>query len=364
MRYALILAGGAGKRLWPMSRARRPKQLIPFIDGKSLLELALDRLEGLIPAGNRYVCAAQQHEAAILTAMSGLDRRQFLGEPLSRDTLAAVGLGAAVLAAGDPEAVIAVFTADHVIEPVEQFLQIIEQGFALVERSPDTLVTFGVAPTGPATGYGYLELGRAIEGNARVVARFTEKPAALVAQTYFDQGPEHYLWNSGMFVWRAGTLLDCIGRYKPAVFEGLQQIAGVWHTPQRDEALLRIYPTLEQISVDYAVLEPACGDPAVTVAALPMALNWRDVGSWPALAEIRPRDDRGNALAAERRLLVDTSGCLVASDDPEHLIATIGCQDLIVIHTDTATLVCRADRAEQIKELCKLVEERFGSGYA
>ena len=269
-----------------------------------------------------------------------------------------------MLAAGDPEAVIAVFTADHVIEPVEQFSQIIEQGFTLVERSPNTLATFGIAPTGPATGYGYLELGGLLEGNAKVVARFTEKPAALVAQKYFDQGPEHYLWNSGMFVWRASTLLDCIGRYKPAMFEGLQQIARVWHTPQRDEALLRIYPTLERISVDYAVLEPASADPAVTVAALPMALNWRDVGSWPALAEIRPHDDRGNALAAERRLLLDTSGCLVASDDPEHLIATIGCEGLIVVHTDTATLVCRADRAEQIKDLCKLVEERFGSGYA
>jgi mannose-1-phosphate guanylyltransferase len=361
MRYALIMAGGSGTRLWPMSRADRPKQLIPFIEGKSLLRLAFERFEGMLPLERRYICAGEKHRQAVLAAVPGLGEAQFLGEPVGRDTLNAVGLSAAVLAARDPDAVIGVFTADHLIEPVDEFQKIIALGFSLVERSANTLVTFGVAPSGPSTGFGYLELGPPIEGGARRVHQFREKPPREAAEEYFRQGPEHYLWNSGMFVWRADTLLDCIGRYEPAVLEGLQAVAGAWDTPQRGEVLARVYPALKKTSVDFGVMEPASRDPAVRVAAIPMHLNWLDVGSWPSFAETCPHDEHGNALAAQRHLLRESANCLVASADPEHLIAMIGCEDLIVVHTDNATLICRADQAEHIKELCKTVEERFGS---
>ena len=374
MRFALIIAGGAGARLWPMSRTEQPKPLIPFLDGKCLLQIAFDRVEGLIPAANRYVCAAEKHKDIILSSVSGLGRQQFLGEPQGRDTLQAVGLGAAVLAALAPDAVIAVFTADHLIEPVAQFRKIIEQGFALVERASNMIVTFGITPTGPATGYGYLELGPPLDdktlngatpaGGAWHVTRFVEKPAADIAQQYFAAGPQRYLWNSGMAVVRASTVLDCISRYRPAAWEGLKRIVEAWHTPNRDEVLAEVYPTLEKISVDRAIMEPAADDPAVTVAAVPMPLQWRDVGSWPSFAETCPHDPEGNALAAEKHLLVDTSRSLVASDDPDHLIAMVGCPDLIVVHTANATLICRCDQAEQVKELYKQVEERFGGEYA
>lgn len=363
MRYALIIAGGSGTRLWPMSRGELPKQLIPFIQGQSLMRMAFDRFEGLIPAERRYVCAGEQHREAILAAAPGVCAERFLGEPVGRDTLNAVGFGAAVLAAGDPDAVIGVFTADHLIEPVDQFQRIIAQGFELVERHADVLVTFGIAPTGPATGYGYLALGPTLDASARIVREFREKPALAVAEEYVKQGPQHYLWNSGMFVWRAATLLDCIRRYEPASWEGLMAVARAWSTPERRAVLDRVYPTLRKTSVDFAVMEPASRDPLVRVAAVPMPLRWLDVGSWPSFAETCPKDEQGNALGAERRLLYETSGCLVASNDPEHLIATIGCRDLVVIHTRDATLICRADMAEKIKDVQKQVEAQFGRRY-
>lgn len=343
-----------------MSRASLPKQLIPFIDGKSLLQLAFDRLEGLVPAENRYICASQSHAGVIAQALKGFSKEQFLGEPIGRDTLNAVGYSAAVIAERDPEAVIAVFTADHIIEPIDEFLKIVDHGFRLAEENENTLVTFGIAPTAAATGYGYLELGDRIDDSARVVKQFKEKPNAATANDYFQDGPESYLWNSGMFVWRATTLLDCIRRYEEANYKEILSIASAWNTPKREEVLNEIFPTLKKISVDFAVMEPASRDPKVRVAAVPMPLSWLDVGSWPMFSETCPKDSDGNALGTARSLLVDTRGTLVASSDPQHLITTIGCDDLIIIHTPEATLVCRKDCAESIKELHQKVGQQFG----
>jgi mannose-1-phosphate guanylyltransferase len=288
---------------------------------------------------------------------------QFHGEPCGRDTVNAVAFSAALIARRDPDAVIGVFTADHVIEPAEDFRRIVAAGFQVAESRPHTLVTFGVAPTHAATGYGYLELGGELGGGARIVKQFKEKPDPATAARYFAAGPDRYLWNSGTFVWRAATLLDCLRRYKPANHTGIMEIAAAWDTPSRQDVLNRIYPTLPAVSVDFAIMEPASRDPAVSVAAVPLPLQWLDVGAWTSYAQTCSRDADNNAVSAAKALLLRSSGNLVASSDANHLVALVGCQNLMVIHTPDVTLVLPADQAETVKDIQALVADKFGAPY-
>ena len=361
MHYALIIAGGSGTRLWPMSTQQLPKQLIPFINGRSLLQVAVERLEGLLPREQIYICAGEAHRQVILDKLPGMSEDRFIGEPEGRDTLNAVALGSAVLGRNDPDATVAIFTADHLITPEDEFRQVVERGLTLADAQPQTLVTFGIEPTHPATGYGYLQLGQPLEGDARLVDQFKEKPDEATAKEYFEAGPESYLWNSGMFVWKTATLLDCVQRYEPDNHAKIMRCVEAWDEPaKRQKTLSELYPQLKKISVDYAVMEPASHDPKVQVAAVPMPLEWLDVGSWPSFAKTCEADEQGNTSSGCRTTLMDTRGTLVASDEPDHLIATIGVDDLIVIHTANATLVCKADQAEHIKKLHALVGEQFG----
>jgi mannose-1-phosphate guanylyltransferase len=363
MRHALIIAGGSGTRLWPMSTKELPKQLIPFIDGRSLLQIAMDRLEGLVPDDRIHVCAGESTRDVMLDKLPRLSADCFIAEPTGRDTLNAVALAAAAIASRDPDAVIAVFTADHLIEPIDKFQQVVTRGYELAERDEPTLVTFGVTPDHAATGFGYLQLGEPIGSAGRVVDQFKEKPDAETAGQYLDAGPGKYLWNSGMFVWKASVLMGCVRRYAPDNAAGLERIGRAWGTADQDETLHAEFPELPKISVDFAVMEPASKDDDVTVAAVPMDLSWLDVGSWPAFAQTRTPDSHGNAVAANKAVLIDARDNLVASDDPTHAVTVLGCSDLIVIHTGHATLVCHKDAAQDIKQMHAAVKEKLGHDY-
>ncbi len=344
MRHCLILAGGSGTRLWPFSTAALPKQLVPLLQGRSLLDVAVQRATSVVPAERVWLGAGEQLRAAV-SSVAGLRPDRLVVEPSGRDTLPAVALGCTVIAAADPDAVVAVLTADHLIEPLPAFAATLSQAFDLAEARRDLLVTFGVVPDAPATGFGYLELGGPLAGDARVVARFREKPDLATAERFVADGS---LWNSGMFVWRAATLLAAVREFAPETAALVERVAA---------GELAAWDDLPKLSIDYGVMEPASTSSRFTVAALPLAARWLDVGSWPAYGEAVGRDADGNAVGA-RALLSGSRDCVVASADPQHLVALVGCEGLVVVHTPTATLVMPAEQAQQVKALHALVAEQ------
>lgn len=383
MRYAMIMAGGAGTRLWPMSRRDLPKQLIRFIappGGEpgaasiSLLELAARRLEGLIEPSRRYICTSESYRGAIRREIPGFDGAdadgRILGEPVGRDTVNAVALGAAVLEKADRGAVFAVLTADHIIEPQEVFRDRMDLGFRLVEQDPRRLVTFSIKPTYPATGFGYVERGTPIRGIpgedaaghpiAFHVERFVEKPELPKAQAYVESGA--FGWNSGMFVWKASAFLDALRKYLPENHEAIRRIQAAWGTPDQERVLQEIYPTLGKTSVDYGVMEPItrAKDRQYSVCTVQMDLRWLDVGSWPSYGETVPPDEAGNRLVGESRpTVVKGKNNLVVSSAPGHTVAVLGVDDLIVVHTPDATLVMPRSKAEELKDLHSKVDEKL-----
>lgn len=345
----MIMAGGSGTRLWPMSRQDRPKQLIPFVGGQSLLELAFGRLDDIVPLDQRWICTAEKHREAVLERLP-IDSGRVLGEPVARDTLNAVGFAAAVLAAQDPDAIFAVFTADHIIEPQDEFKRKVNVGFELVEQDPARFVTFSIMPTRPATGYGYVQRGAEIDGFAAayVAEQFVEKPSLEKAKAYVESGT--FNWNSGMFVFHAGQFMEAVRRYKPEAYEGLSRIGVAWNTDRRDQTVEHVYPTLPKISVDYGVMEPASADPEIQVCTVTMGVWWTDVGSWPTYGDTLTADECGNRSSG-RVVHLDSRDVLAVSEDPNHTITTIGCEKLIVVHTEDATLICPADQAERVKDM-------------
>jgi mannose-1-phosphate guanylyltransferase len=294
----------------------------------------------------------------VLEDLPLLSERQLLGEPMGRDTANAVGFSAAILHKRDPEASFAVLTADHIIQPVDVFQAALRTAFEAVEKRPEFLVTFGITPTHAATGYGYLQRGEELAGSPGVfrVKAFKEKPREELAKQYVSSGD--YAWNSGMFVWKARTILRELERHLPENYAGLMKIAEAWDGPRAEEVLRKVYPTLPKISIDFGVMEKA-----EHVATVAMPIKWLDVGSWPSFGETVVADAAGNRSSGGKAVHLGSKNVLAVSEEPGHMIATIGCEDLIVIHTPRATLVCPAKEAEKIKAMVAEVEKLYGKEY-
>lgn len=356
MRHAVIMAGGAGVRLWPLSRKSRPKQLLKLFKGTSLLRQSYERVAAMLPPEQIHVITAQAHLPVVAQELPELPAANLMGEPLGRDTANAVGLSAAVLAERDPQAVIGIFTADHIITPMDRFCDAVGTAFQVAEREPDALVTMGIRPTRADTNYGYVHRGEAVGDGVFKVRRFTEKPDRETAAQYVACG--EYYWNSGMFVWHAGTILDELGRQLPPSAEAVRKIAASWDSPGRQEVLERLYPTLTKISIDFAVMEHA-----ERVRVVEMDCNWVDVGAWTAIAAVIDADADGNVSTTTEVIHHHSRGTIVVSED-KHLIATLGVEDLVIVHSPDATLVCRKQDAPAIKELVERVHDKFGEAFA
>jgi mannose-1-phosphate guanylyltransferase len=359
MRYVLIMAGGSGKRLWPLSRQDMPKQLLRVVGGKSLLRIAYERLDGIVPADHVLVCTGADYADIVATELPELKPANILGEPEGRDSLNAVAWPAAVVAARDSDAVIAVVTSDHLMHPVSAFQSALLEAFEVAESGEDFLVTFGVVPTAPHTGYGYLRRGEILPHHPDVfsVIEFKEKPDRATAEEYLASG--EYWWNSGMFVWRARTFLDQLEALQPKTHAAVLELAAA---PYR---LAEIYPELLKISVDYAVMEPVSrGEGSAQVVAVRLPITWHDVGGFAALGEQLPRDERGNAIHGVSVLVDARDNLVINNTEDGRVVAVVGLTDTVIVQTPQITLVCPITEAERIKELVAEVTAKLGGGYA
>lgn len=361
-RAAVIMAGGSGTRLWPLSRRNRPKQLLKLHDGRSLLRHSFDRVAAVLPPEDIHVVALAEHCAAITAELPELPPENFIGEPCGRDTAAAIALSAAILRERRDDCTMGVFTADHFITPVEKFVAAVQRGYATAEMHSQSLIAFGIRPTRPETGYGYLQVGEPIEPGVLPVRAFKEKPDAATARAYIDRG--QYLWNSGMFVWRTDAILSALRTHLPDTYQQATTLAEAWQSPTAAMRLLPDYVLLKKISIDFAVMEPlskAAASSTPGILCVEMALDWSDVGSYTELCALLKRDAHDNAQSGGPSVLHDSIGNTVITEatDGSQVIVANGIHDLIVVHTKDATLICRRDDAQSIKDLIVGLSEQF-----
>lgn len=348
------MAGGAGTRLWPISRRLRPKQLMRLFDGESPLQMAAKRLESLFDPARTWIITSAAYLDLVADELPRLPRENLIGEPTGRDTANAIGLAAHLIARRDPSATMAVFTADHIIRPQQPFEAAIRAGLDAAEAHPAALVTFGITPTAAHTGYGYVRRGATASPGVQRVAEFKEKPTLTVAENYLASG--EYLWNSGMFAWRVAAIIDELRRHLPENADALAALADGWGRLPAEE-IARRFESLRKISIDFGVMEKARH-----VLMVEMNCEWLDLGSWTAVAKMAEPDEQGNIALVAESVVMSGMNNIVVSDQP-HLVALLGVDDLVVIHSPDATLICHRERVEEIKELANRRIQRFGERF-
>jgi mannose-1-phosphate guanylyltransferase len=354
MLHAMIMAGGGGTRFWPRSRQARPKQFLAMGGERTLIQQALDRIEACaLPPERCWVITGHAYEAETRHQLPSLPADHVVGEPCGRDTAPCVGLGAALVARHDPDATLLVTPADHVIEPAREFGRAVHVAAQMIEEHPRAIVTFGIPPTFPSTGYGYVHRAEQLAQRQGVsvfrVAAFKEKPKPDVAEKFFASG--EYYWNSGIFVWKAATVLAALKEHRPALHDAVRRIADAWDGSRRQEVLSREYAAVEKVSIDYAVMEHA-----KDVLVVQAPYKWDDVGSWLALERLHPQDGHGNTVEGTH-VSIKTDNCVIVGD-PDKVIATIGVRDLLIIQDGDCTLVAHKSEEGTVKQVVEELRKR------
>ncbi len=346
--YAVILAGGSGTRFWPLSRRRHPKQLLELFGRGTLLNQTVARIRKVIPPERTYIFANELVRGEIARQLPEIPSAQIVAEPVPRNTAPTIGLAAHEIFRRDPEGLMVVLPSDHVIAKPGRFLRALRAA-CLVAHSNGRSVVLGLKPTRPDTGYGYVRLGpleaRVAGEKVFRVEKFTEKPALTVARRYVSSG--RYLWNGGMFIWRARTLLENLERYKPGMAPALARIAAAGGV-RAGATLRRLYPRLEKISIDYALMEKI-----PNVFAVAADLGWSDVGSWAVAYELGRKDRAGNVKTADG-LCLDSAGNIIVSSGK--FIATVGVRNLVIVDTEDALLVCGRERSQEVGKAVETIE--------
>jgi mannose-1-phosphate guanylyltransferase len=355
--HAVILAGGRGTRFWPRSRTRTPKQLLNIVGAETMLEQTVARLRPLIPPEKIWTVTNAEQAASVRKQLPAPARRRVLTEPMGRNTAAAIALAAIhVRHAAGGDALLAVLPADHYIANPERYRVIVRAALDMA-RDKGSMVVLGIPPTRPETGFGYIErMGEALDSRGfpvYAVRRFTEKPALAVAKEYAGSGDYH--WNAGMFFWRASTFLNNLRNYLPKTHEALELLAANIGRQHYEKQLRAIYPKLENISVDYAILEPATREPGKSrVFVIPAEVGWSDIGSWTAVYELLAKR-AGENIFAGAGYSIDATGNFLWS--PSKFVAAIGVRDLVVVDTPDALLICPRDRAQDVGKIVKKLED-------
>jgi mannose-1-phosphate guanylyltransferase len=358
MLHAVIMAGGGGTRFWPRSRQHRPKQFLTMAGDRTLLQATFDRIAPLAGADHCWLVTSAAHREEAARQLPELPAGQLVGEPAGRDTAACVGLAAALVHRRDPDAVMLVMPADHVIEPAQEFRRAAAAARELALDHPDALVTFGVPPTFPSTGYGYIRRGEPLGFRQGVpafrVRKFVEKPDRPTAEGYLESG--EYFWNAGIFCWTTQAIRGELQRQQPELFADIERIADAWDTPRRDEVFRAGYQTVKKISVDYAVMEHAR-----QVLVLQAPYRWDDVGSWLALERLHPQDAQGNTVLAEHSG-IRTRNCVIVGD-PGRLITTVGVENLVIVQDGNAILIAAREDEGAVKDLVGRLKEQGKEGH-
>lgn len=352
-KYGVIMAGGGGTRFWPLSRQTTPKQLLNISGHGLMINETIDRILGTIPKENIFIVTnVSQGDKMKESVEEGIQMDHILLEPSARNTSACIGYAALEIVKKYGDGVMCIFPSDHYIQEEAEFNRILSEAVKTAETE-DKLVTIGIKPTFPATGYGYIRFDKTETRLAKQVTEFVEKPNHATAKSYVASGS--YAWNSGMFIWKASTILNNFERFLPKVYAGLCEIGEAMGTENEASVLQRIYPTIPGISIDYGIMERSSD-----VVVIEGDFGWNDVGSWDTLGVLYDMDANGNVIKGEQ-INLETTNCICYSD--KRLITTIGVDNLIIVETDDAVLVCNKEKAQDVKKVVDILKEQGKAEY-